>query len=467
MKISVFNFVLVLFITQHSLATGLTCHNLFKGSIDSKKSLAQEFQNKWNSDFWFIKAAQEIDTMGNVQTFYSEKWQTQVYFTQTSFIQNSKSQLSIDPESKGIYLFFHGSGTMKSSGRNYKANMNNLANLGFSAVAIDLPFHSQGPRSSEFNDVFYFMEWIKNIVLELKQHGKPVYLAGHSFGPDVVFEFITRYPKLVDGAIALSPASFNKELEKWYDNYTSKMNFGGNIDSNEAGGIWAGQISRRFVWRKGVLPDPTKINPNLKLRILSGDREEYVPGPLGADGLPSGANTYDITIPLKERFSQATINVEKGIGHYLFEHQDENGINVVMRELLSVTDINPSNYKKEIEKNKHLGNSDFPSIKVLKWYAQNPQFKLWADMQYGETKIQNMGFGLPDALALKVLKEYQIAKESREREIFDKILATREQEPEFYEKYKTIIEKFDPKKVDTTLFIPFSDYMSKKSVTTK
>jgi hypothetical protein len=48
-------------------------------------------------------------------------------------------------------------------------------------------------------------------------------------------------------------------------------------------------------------------------------------------------------------FQNATITVEPGIGHYLFEHLDRNGHNVVLRELLAVDGETPANSKKLID----------------------------------------------------------------------------------------------------------------------
>jgi pimeloyl-ACP methyl ester carboxylesterase len=314
-----------------------------KGVLDSNASeyvyqvrglLEQKVEFK--DDLSFLSTMQRQEQLGVVGTFFSKEWDTQVFYTQTAIPKNGKTPL-VDPDSRAVYVFFHGSGTQKSSGRNFIANMNTLSRLGYSAIAIDMPFHAEGPRGEKYKQSSEFMEWVKKIVTEAKKSGKPVYLAGHSFGPDVILEFISRYPKLADGVVGLSPASFTKELDRWYENFTTKMKFGGDVPENAPGGEWAYLMSKQFAWSKHKLADPTKVNPDMRVRILSGDREEYVPAPLDKETYAVvGRNTYDVSVPLKKLFSNATITIEPGIGHYLFDHVDASGMNVVLRELLAV-----------------------------------------------------------------------------------------------------------------------------------
>jgi pimeloyl-ACP methyl ester carboxylesterase len=241
----------------------------------------------------------------------------------------------IDPEAKAVVVFFHGSGTAQSGGINFAHNMNKLANLGYAGLSFDMPFHSEGPTKDQFNDADYFMNWVHQVVSIARESGKPVYLVGHSFGPDVIAEYLYRFPFDVQGAALLSPASFNKTLQDWYNRKTSRMSFGGDVAQSTLGGEWAGRVSQGFIWsRSGGHGDPTLINPDLKVEILTGDREEYVPAPTGGKrGTPIGRNTYDMERALRPLFSGAHIVIEPGIGHYLFDHTDRNGANVVARTI--------------------------------------------------------------------------------------------------------------------------------------
>lgn len=419
------------------------------------RGLAEPTLN-WNSDRSLLEALQRVDIFGQVETFFSKKWDTQVYYTKTG-APNAKGEVPlVNPESKAVFIFFHGSGTMKSGGKNFIMNMNNLAKLGFSAISVDMPFHAEGPTDAKFNNAFYFMEWAKSIVVEARKAGKPVYLAGHSFGPDVILEFATRYPKLLDGAVALSPAGFTKVLSKWYETHTQHMKFGGEVPSNDDGGIWAAQMSSQFLWTTQRLADPTQVNPNLKIRILSGNREEYVPAPVGGDnGTPVGENTYDISIPLRQFFKNAAITIEPGIGHYLFDFNDANGINVVTRELLLVAGENPQQIKKMMEQTTAEAKLFHTAGQLAKKYAQDRIFRAWADMVYGPGRMLKIADRNQDKIAQKILTDYEYKFKMRALEIHQKILATKTTHPEFYAKYKTYIETLSPDRVDTSLFFPY------------
>ncbi|HEX7673718.1 MAG TPA: alpha/beta fold hydrolase [Bdellovibrio sp.] len=429
------------------------CEDLFTVEISRER---KELQVDWMNDISFIEGIQYRERFGQVASFYSKKWDTQIYHSSSGVPDANGQTPLVDPNAKAVFIFFHGSGTQKSSGGNFIANMNTLANLGYSSISFDMPFHAQGPRDTKFNDSRIFMEWVRSIVLEAKKSGKPVYLAGHSFGPDVALEYATRYPKDVDGVVGLSPAGFTKVLSKWYDEHTSKMNFGGNTAQNDAGGLWAGNMSHQFLWSKEKLADPTIVNPQLRIRILSGNREEYVPAPVGGPhGTPIGDNTYDIREPLHKIFRNAEVTIEPGVGHYLFEAVDKNGVNVVLRELLLGAGENPANIKRIIEDVRSENSRLHMPGQVAKKYAQDINFRAWADLTYGKGKLIKMTNQGLDALAQKIFDDYQVALKNREMEIYKKILNSKTEHPEFYEKYKAQIDRLNPKVSETTLFVPY------------
>lgn len=418
----------------------------------------------WKSDRSYIEGAQFKETFGQVATHFSSKWDTQIYHSNTGQPDAAGRSPLVDPAAKAVVIFFHGSGTSKSSGRNFISNMNVLSNMGYSSLAFDMPFHAQGPTSVAFNKANHFMEWVRQIVLEARKSGKPVYLAGHSFGPDVALEYATRYPNDIAGVIGLSPAGFTKELSHWYDNYTTKMTFGGAVAENAAGGIWAGNMSSQFHWAKRRLADPTVVNPELKIRILSGNREEYVPAPIGGENkTPIGDNTYDISIPLKQTFRNVTVTIEPGVGHYLFDAVDRNGYNVVMRELLLGMGEHPANIKKMIEETRAENVRVHISGQVAKKYAQDPIFKAWADMTYGPKTVMKITRQGQDRFAQKMLEDFVEAQRVRDAEIFQKILDSKNTHPEFYEKYKVQIDALNPKKPETTLFNPYLAHVLSKT----
>lgn len=433
-----------------AMASG-QCINLFEAERGRP-----ELKVDWKSDTSYINAMQVKESLGQIRTIFSKRFDTQIYHSNTG-LPNAKGEVPlVDPSAKAVVIFFHGSGTMKSSGANFIGNMNTLTNLGFSSISMDMPFHAQGPRDAKFNNSNYFMEWVRSIVLEAKKSGKPVYLAGHSFGPDVALEYIARYPKDVEGVIGLSPAGFTKVLSKWYDQYTSKMKFGGNVAENDAGGIWAGNMSNQFLWSKSKLPDPTLVNPKLRVRLLSGNREEYVPAPIGGENkTPIGENTYDVTGPLKKVLHNAVVTIEPGAGHYLFDSIDKNGHNVVLRELLLTLGENPAKVDSMIAEVR-AENAKMLSPELLrKKYAQDPLFRAWSDLTFGQGKALHLAAQNRDALAQKVLDTYAFSQKQRDVEIFKKILDTKTEHPEFYEKFKVQIDRMNPKQVETSMFVPY------------
>ncbi len=415
----------------------------------------------WANDRSYIEGMQRAEQFGQVATYFSEQWDTQVYFTRTA-IPNSAGEVSlIDPDSKAVFIFVHGSGTKKSSGRNYIHNMNTLANLGFSALAFDMPFHADGPVDPKLNYSNHFMEWVRQIVLEAKKAGKPVYLAGHSFGPEVALEFVAQFPKLVDGVVALSPAGFTKELDDWYENYTTKMNFGGEVPENEKGGEWAAKMSEQFIWNKSKTADPTLVNPRLRIRILSGDREEYVPAPVGGpNNTPIGPNTYDIRPPLKQMLRNAVVTIEPGIGHYLFDFVDSEGNNVVTRELLLVAGEDPAQAKNLIDKRRKENERMLPWQILSKKYAQDAVFRSYCDLKFGPGRVLKVARQKANENSDQILRAYAEAWQKRQVEIYQKILNSKETYPAFYAKHKEAIERLNPKSVNKALFIPFMYFLA-------
>lgn len=323
-----------------------------------------------------------------------------------------------------------------------------------------MPFHGEGLRDPKFNEANHFMEWTKSIVNEAKKTGKPVILVGHSFGPDVILEFITRYPKMADAVVAMSPAGFTKELSHWYDNFTTKMKFGGEVSENEAGGIWAGAMSKQFHWSKKKLADPTEVNPKLNVRILSGNREEYVPAPIGGEAMtPIGENTYDVSVPLKSIFKNATVTIEPGIGHYLFEHADKDGYNVVLREILASVGETPANYKKLVDENRDENAKYVPSLQIVKKYAHDRIFQSWINENFGEGLISKLRNSGNDQVSQKILTDYLVIQKERDMEIYKKVLSSKEADSGFYRKFQSQIDKMNPSKLDTALFSAYRQWL--------
>ena len=344
--------------------------------------------------------------------------------------------------------------------------MNNLAKLGFSALSFDYPFHGDGPLSPKFNDVAFFMKWVDSIVQEAKKSGKPVYLVGHSYGPDVISEYVTRFPFAVNGALLMSPAGFNPVLAAWYQDYTTKMKFGGEVPQNEAGGIWAGQMSEQYIWNKNKLPDPTVVNPNLKIHLLSGDREEYVPAPVGGSKkTPIGPNTYDIGAAIKEFFRNADVVIEKGVGHYIFTHADEKGNNVVMRELLRVSGHKVEDSKKLTEEASLAGSVMPYTERLLNRYSLDGNFRTFVDRYIGERAFRQKMKSSNEFLAKNISDQYDIYARAYEVKIAEYVISDSPYVKEFQKTHAASVEaaRKNMKERFAQVLVLFSAYLESKT----
>ncbi|MBX9767040.1 MAG: alpha/beta hydrolase, partial [Bdellovibrionales bacterium] len=232
-------------------------------------------------------------TLGVVDTRFVPELDTRVYYTSTGKPDVSGKVPLVDPDAKGLFIFFHGSGTMKAGGGNFTLKMNRLSQSGYAALGFDFPWHQDGSQNPKLSESKEFMEYLYQFIQTLRPGGMPVYLVGHSFGPEILSEVVTRYPHLVQGAAMISPGGFDKVTAEWYQEQTVKMPFMRDLNEgggNQKGGEWAGAVTKNFVWNKPTKrPDPTIVNPRLKLHVIYGDREEYIPGPLNEDGSPAAS----------------------------------------------------------------------------------------------------------------------------------------------------------------------------------
>jgi pimeloyl-ACP methyl ester carboxylesterase len=403
------------------------------------------------------------ESAGVVETKYSQKYQTNFYSTATSPEIDPSALFTVDPDSNAMFLGFPGNGTTLSSGKNFIGIMNSLAKLGFSAASFDYPFHMSGPHHQpKFNDVNHFMAWIHQIVLEAKKSGKPVYLFGHSFGPDVIAEYITRYPNTVDGVLLISPAGFTPELAKWYDEHTSKMKFGGqDVVENAAGAEWGALMSDQFVWSKHKLPDPTVVNPALKVHLLSGNREEYVPAPVGgANGLPIGPNTYDIGAAIKQFFSTADPVIVDGVGHYIFEARDENKSNIVMRELLRLAGADIKDSVALTDKaSMNIVKRGFTD-KVRTRYSYDRNFRSFVDHYVGPTFAKKM-INENETFARTLNDQYEIYAKAYETKITEFALSSIPELSEFQKSNPELIAaaRKNPREQSSSVLAVFSAYL--------
>lgn len=466
------NLLILLLIGSSKVQAQMSCLAVFRLRPALTQSLVREDYNK-PTDFYrvdeYIEEKTRQDNFDRVDTSFSKRFDTRFWFSNTHVGLKKIDELNVvDPDAKAVFVFFHGSGTAQSSGRNFAMAMNSLAKLGFSSISFDMPFHGDGPLKEKFLNADSFMKWLHQIIQQIKVSKKPLYLVGHSFGPDVIAEYVTRYPFDVDGALLISPAGFNKVLSDWYDQKTSKMRFGGEVPANEAGGRFASIVSQQFTWNKVSHVDPTKKNSILKLHMLSGNREEYVPAPTGGSRrTPIGVNTYEIGLALKEYFQGLDYVIESDVGHYIFNAVDANGSNVVMREILRLAgyDILMTKSMTAETSKRWLGRDN--SERAMYLYDFDRNFRSWVQSQMRESQFVRMIKNPESEMTLKsILDRFAINQQKMDAHIMQVILSDKTELKDFARSHALLYEaaKKDRRTNANALIRAFGIYLSTLSM---
>lgn len=432
--------------------------NLYRWYFKKDNRDLREKKFNFLNDYEYIKEKRNIEKVGIVRSFFSKEFDTRVYYTATG-APNAKGEIPVvDPKSKGLFIYFHGSGTNKASGVNFAYKMNRMATMGFSTIAIDLPFHSEGSRSSKMADPVHFYAMMKKLIQTYNAEHLPVYLAGHSFGPDLAAEYFKRYPNDPDlaGVLMISPGGFNKVLEDWFMHKTAHMTaLWGDIVSNDDGAAWAGLLSSQHKWRypgTKESPDPTVVNPRVKVKVLTGEYEEYVPGELDSRGLPTKTpRTYDMTKAIHDVLKGADVTIEPGVGHYIFEHKDANGNDVIIRSMLDIAGESITR-EKELKAESTFGPM-VDHVEIVRKYAREPFFKAWIDsMSGGKEKILKLMEDGDTVTSRKMLTDYsRFVIANRDRAMIQNIVNTKVWHPKFYEQNRAEIDAIDLSKPKVTI----------------
>lgn len=424
----------------------------FKKDTRMKSDLKKDKDYNFLSDYDYLREKRQADKLGTVRSIFSDEFDTRIYYTANGK-PNAKGEIPVvNPEARALYFYFHGSGTNKASGVNFSYKMNRLAALGYSVISIDLPFHADGSRSRKMLNADYFYANLKRMIDKYRVEGMPVYLSGHSFGPEIAAEFFTRYPHSVDGALMISPASFTKELVDWFMNKTAHMTaLWGDMVTNDDGASFAGILSDQHRWKlpkNSKNPDPTVLNPRFKLMALTGAYEEYAPGKLDSRGLPTKEKReYEICRALMSLFSGIQCKSEPGVGHYIFEHKDENGHDVIMRDLLALDGQKIENEKQL--KAEAQAKSQIPdTLELARRFQREAAFKNYMILKYEGLKTVTEILEQNDlTLARKIAVEFnRHVTGQREQKMVENVINTKDWNPSFYAKYKAEIEAIDMRK---------------------
>lgn len=419
----------------------------YLGNRWNKKEHHEETPNL-NNNYSYLIEKRTQNNMGKMTSFFDPNFQTRIYYSATAKPNQSGEIDVIDNNSKAVVIYFHGSGTENGSGANFNYKGNKLASLGYSSLSLDYPFHKDGPINSKYGNAKFYMSYLNEFIQQHRITGKPVILVGHSFGVNIIAELITRYPFAADSVVMLSPGGFNEELAVWAREKTTPMlRTFPHFVYNELGSRWAGFINRGFIWNKTKnrsFKDPTLVNPNLKVRILSGEWEEFIPGPLDLNGLPAKEpRTYDVLAEMKKFFSRATTVLEAKVGHLVHSHIDDQGNDLVIREILAANGESASD-SKEIsdniskERKKILSELDQAIQKQL----IEPFFREWLTETYQLdflTKLlKNPDPVYSTKIARRVISDFKKFEEYRLDSI---LLYLKETQSEFYFLNQSQIDK--------------------------
>jgi pimeloyl-ACP methyl ester carboxylesterase len=445
------------------------CRNIFQRLIANRKFMNDktwknrvivERDKNFLSDLDFVDEIKYQDEkLGIVDSRFSKEFDTRIYYTSTSKPKADGTIPMVDKDTKALVIYFHGSGTSKAGGSNFAGKMNALAKLGYSVLSLDLPFHADGSRNPLLTGTKEMADYVGALIKSVRIPDQKVILAGHSFGPEVMAEFITRHPFGADVLDILSPGGFDKVTNKWSNEHTYNMpNFHDVIPNND-GGYWAGLVTRDSTWNKPDAPgrvDPTIANPKLKIFVVSGDREEYIPGELDANGFPTTKpRDYDVAKVFRSFFHNVDVTIEPGVGHLLFAHEDAEGQDVVLRTILR---SNGESLKDEKAIKKAYSEKTVRSTvdQICNRYSKDLFFKKWFDehtaVEGKDSKklLQKFVAENDNKTAINILKIYDEMLRVRMEELNKHIKSTATWAPEFYAANKEAIDSLGNKGVDGT-----------------
>jgi pimeloyl-ACP methyl ester carboxylesterase len=321
----------------------------------------------------------------------------------------------IPKNAKAIMIFFHGSGTAKSSGKNFIENMNVLRPTGIAGISVDLPFHADNKGSEKLKKMDSFMAWVHQLVEKVKTESKetgkklPIYMAGHSFGPGVIQEYLERYPNDIEGALLLSPAGdFHPAMKYTYENITvpgEKFMGGEPVIENPEGGDWAGQLDSQFTWQKRP-----PLKSKTKIQAVIGALDEWWPGNKELAAKVGVSQPYQFDEPLeflKNKYPNAEFSILPGVGHMLFGANAENGRNLIREKIFDLVGIPES-------ERTPAGVGITPAQKVALLYQSSPVFRDWLGNKYPhsfEDEFRTAG----------VLREWEKTKFEGWKKILDRL----------------------------------------------
>lgn len=386
-----------------------------------KLSRAQSARDLSRDPAALISAEDSLIKRGHIFKRWDPELETMIYSTMAEPRKDGSVPL-VSKDAKAVVIFFHGSGTAKASGNNFKENQNILRPFGIAGISFDLPFHGENKGSEKLKKIEPFMEWVHQLVTKVKSEAKrngkpiPIYMMGHSFGPGIIQEYVERYPNDLTDFLLMSPSGdFHPALKYTYEKITTpgeKYLGGEPIVENEAGGEWAGEIEGQFTWAK------KKPFDRIAGKMLIGEQDEWWPGNKELARKVGVPQPFEFSEPLaafQKKYPRMAITTIPGVGHMLFEAQASNGRNLVRETLLDMIGVPEKDRTPP-------GVSITPSERIALLYNESPVFRNWLGAKYDHT------FRDPDRAA-RVLQDWEKSKWAGWREILSRLP---EEHPEFY-----------------------------------
>lgn len=390
------------------------------------------------TDYAFLKSEKERSTRGNFHSLRDPRLNTMVHFSLATPPRGLQVAPLLDEQTRGLVIYLPGAGTQGVGGEAFGYQANVLAQLGIAAVSLNYPFHKDGPRDQGFYSSAAFIQWLQNFIYLVRSGYPqvPVVLAGHSMGANLVLELATWDPYLSNRVLALSPASIDANTEYWNANFTPRAVLRDReFRLNREGAQWVYQLSSQMQFKTTIytgrnFPDPTQMNPALKLRVVWGENDIFIPGPYAADGTPTeGPRTYDLTAVLRQYFSRVDTWQVPGADHRLMSFKDANGQSLAIREIMEALGLDPD---REKELRREYGASEREKVaQAGRRYYSDPYFRQW--IAEGRTDELNRVLKDQDANgAQQLLRDYEAVLRARREGILERIKETETTAPEFF-----------------------------------
>jgi pimeloyl-ACP methyl ester carboxylesterase len=419
------------------------------------------WQGRALTDLEFLQGEKEQSTTGIMRSVEDPIFATRIYFTGTGTPQDLEGIPVVKEDARALVIFLPGAGTEGASGADFNYKANRLARLGIATLSFDYPFHQEASQNNFLQYAQYFVFWLQALIHTYRHPRIPILVIGHSFGANLVAELLKYDPFLSNNAIMLSPGAYNATLEQWMNSFTARRVLARpEFRLNRSGASWVYNVSSQLLWQNpqgNWFPDPTLVNPSLRLRLVYGENDEFIPGPLDKDWLPTdGPRTYDIRWDFRAKFNRVSCLVEPQAGHLLMGHKDKDGLDVAIREILWALGIDPL---KENEL-RAQGGADFnsPLTFLGQQYFFNRFFHYWTETTPSIKQRLSVALKIGDENEARLLeREYRQALDARRAQIIQNIRATETTAPTFYNVNKGDIDRLGSKHVPLTRL--FSRYL--------